>query len=52
VERDDCECKFWLQPVRLDRSQGFGAVELRKIAKLIADQQVHLLEKWNEYFSD
>jgi hypothetical protein len=31
VERDDCEAKFWLDPVRLQRSFGFSASELRRI---------------------
>ncbi len=24
VERDDCEAKFWLDPIRLERSHGFS----------------------------
>jgi hypothetical protein len=29
VERDDSEAKFWLTPVRLARSHGFGRKEIR-----------------------
>ena len=29
VERDDCEAKFWLDPVRLERSRGFAGRELK-----------------------
>lgn len=39
VERDSCEAKFWLDPVRLARSHGFAAKELRTIEKLIIDNQ-------------
>jgi hypothetical protein len=37
VERDDCVAKFWLGPVRLARSGGFGRNELRQIARLVSD---------------
>ena len=31
VERDDCEAKFWLDPIRLERSGGFSLKELGRI---------------------
>jgi len=51
VERDDCEAKFWLDPVRLVRSHRFSANEINRIKKLIAENQQDLLDSWNEFFN-
>jgi len=51
VERDDCEAKFWLEPVRLQLSYGFAAGEINKIEKLVVENQQHLLDSWNEFFN-
>lgn len=51
VERDDCLAKFWLEPVRLQRSGGFDSSEISRIEKLVAEQSEQLLKGWNEYFS-
>jgi len=51
VERDTCEAKFWLDPVRLQQSRGFASSEINKIEKLIAENQQHLLDSWNEFFN-
>ena len=50
VERDDCEAKFWLDPVRVDRSRGFRRKEINRIRELIEEHQEQLLEGWNEFF--
>ncbi len=50
VERDDCEAKFWLDPIRFERSRGFRRSELRAIRALIEQHQKTLLESWNEFF--
>jgi hypothetical protein len=50
VERDDCEAKFWLDPVRLGHSRGFGRKEINRIRELIAEHRELLLEGWNEFF--
>jgi hypothetical protein len=50
VERDDCEAKFWLDPVRLERSRGFRAKEINRIRELIDEHREQLLEGWNEFF--
>lgn len=52
VERDDKIAKFWLDPVRLQSSGGFGRIEISRIHKIIYKNQSKLLEAWNEYFSD
>jgi len=51
VERDNCEAKFWLDPVRLARSHGFAASEINKIEKLILENQQRLRDSWNEFFN-
>ncbi len=51
VERDECEAKFWLDPIRLQHSHGFSASEINKIEKLVIENQQDLLEIWNEFFN-
>jgi hypothetical protein len=51
VQRDASEAKFWLEPLRLERSVGFRASELSRIRSMISENQSVLLEAWNEYFS-
>ena len=51
VEREASRAKFWLVPVRLARSGGFGAAELLRIEQLVNERQALLLEAWNEYFT-
>src|SRR5260221_3938 len=38
VEREEAEAKFWLVPVRLEMSRGFGRSELRRIESLVEEQ--------------
>lgn len=52
VERDDSVAKFWLSPVRLDRSGGFGRSELLRIQRIVEENQSGLLEAWHDYFQD
>ncbi|HXJ95220.1 MAG TPA: DUF4160 domain-containing protein [Terriglobia bacterium] len=51
VERDSHVAKFWLNPVRLERSGGFSRNELNKIGQDIEENEAKLIESWNEYFS-
>lgn len=51
VERESHDAKFWLTPVRLARSRGFGAAELLRLEKLVGERQEMLLGAWNEYFT-
>ena len=39
VERDDCEAKFWLDPIRLDRSRGFARKEIVRLQAIVEDHQ-------------
>lgn len=48
VERDESMAKFWLEPVRLDRSRGLGRTEIGRIERLVAENAVFLLRTWHE----
>lgn len=50
VERDAETAKFWLQPVRLQKSRGFKGVELNRLRKLVEEHQEELQGAWNGYF--
>lgn len=50
VRRGDGIAKLWLRPVRFASSSGFSRTELRRIRELTFEQQVFLVERWNEYF--
>jgi len=50
VERDDCEAKFWIDPVRLEWSRGFSRKEINQIQAIVEGSQPELLDRWNEYF--
>jgi hypothetical protein len=51
VERDDCEAKFWLDPVLLERSGGFTRREIKTIRDIIEENRQTMLDAWNEYFN-
>jgi hypothetical protein len=51
IEREANRAKFWLTPVRLARSGGFGPAELLRLERLANDRQSLLLEAWDEYFT-
>lgn len=51
AERDSNIAKFWLDPVRLQNSGGFSRTEINRIQKLVEENRVALLEKWDEFFS-
>lgn len=50
VERDGDVAKFWLDPVRLQRSGGFRPPEIRRVARLVEEHREQIVEAWNEYF--
>ena len=52
VEREGSGAKFWLDPLRLERSRGFGRAEIRQIERLVAEKAAFLLRTWHEYFGD
>ena len=50
--RDDNVAKFWLNPIRLEKSGGFRRPELARIARIVEDHRLEIVETWNEYFGD
>lgn len=52
VEKEDKVAKFWLDPVRLQKSGGFRAKEINELQKKIQDNQEQIIEAWNEYFNN
>jgi len=52
VERETNRGKFWLDPVRLAESGGFGRAEIRRVEALVRENAADLLRAWNEYFAD
>ena len=51
VERDGEVAKFWLDPVRVQRSGGFGRSEILRISRLVREHRERIMEAWDEYFS-
>ena len=49
VERENATCKFWLEPIGLARSHGFGARELNAIRLSVAAHRAAILEAWHEH---
>ena len=50
IRRDRATAKFWLAPVRLSRSRHFGNRELRSLHNLVMENEVKIMEAWNEHF--
>lgn len=50
VDRDDVSAKLWLRPVALARNYGFGAVELRRVQRLVEENEAALERAWHEHF--
>ena len=50
VERDNRVAKFWLDPVRLQRSGGLTRAEIRRITRIIEAQQTTFIGAWNDCF--
>ena len=51
VERDDRIAKFWLEPVRLQQTGGLRRREIRRIERIVEENQISFLEAWNERFN-
>ena len=52
VEREESKAKFWLEPVRLEKSKGFSRTEIGRIERLVTESAVNLLRAWHEYFGN
>ena len=49
VERDRQICKFWLEPLVLAYSKGFGRHELSRIRHLVASNLPAILDAWEQH---
>ena len=52
VERENSTAKLWLEPVRLDRSRGFGRAEILRIQHIVEENVAVLLRAWDEHFKN
>lgn len=50
VEREDNIAKFWIDPVRLQKSGGFSRSEIIRIMNIIDEHNEQIMETWDEYF--
>ena len=50
VDRENMSAKLWLRPVRVAYNLGFSRHELRRIERLVRDNEARCLRKWHEYF--
>ena len=50
VERDNRVAKFWLDPVRLQRSGGLTRSEIRRVTRIIEAHQTTFMGAWNDCF--
>jgi hypothetical protein len=51
VEKAERYAKFWLEPVELAESSGFGGPELRELHSLVAQNREKFILAWDEHFS-
>jgi hypothetical protein len=49
VQRDKLLCKFWLEPVFLNKNSGFTSKELSSIRRVIQSNLTKILEAWYEH---
>ncbi len=52
VQRESNRAKFWLNPVRLDSSGGFGSAEINRLTHLVEEHREELLRAWHDFFTD
>jgi hypothetical protein len=45
------EYKFWLSPVVMARNRGMSAIDIRKVDRLIYENQAFLLEEYDDFQS-
>jgi hypothetical protein len=50
VRRENRVAKFWLDPVALQKTGGYGRSELNTIAVILEEHRATLLESWYEFF--
>jgi hypothetical protein len=50
IDRENMTAKIWLQPVGVAFNLGFSRHELRRVERLVEDNQQLCLRKWYDYF--
>jgi hypothetical protein len=50
ASRDDCEAKFWLDPLALAANRGFPSHELNRVRRIVNDHRDLFLRAWHDYF--
>lgn len=50
VERDAFEAKFWLEPIELERNNGFSSKEIHRVQLIVETHKDRFMECWNEIF--
>jgi hypothetical protein len=51
IKKAGAEAKFWLNDdILLERSKGFDARTLRRLAVIVEEHRPLIESKWNEYF--
>lgn len=51
VQRDRHTAKFWLNPVLLQQTGGLRTHEIRRIERIIEENQTSFMEAWNARFN-
>jgi Domain of unknown function (DUF4160) len=51
VAREQAQAKFWLDPVRLSESVGFGRAELADVERVVQQHAEALRKAWNDFFT-
>ncbi|NLS77209.1 MAG: DUF4160 domain-containing protein [Chloroflexi bacterium] len=51
VERGEGAAKFWLDPIRLESSEGFSRTEIGRISQLVEDHIDVLRQAWDGFFN-
>jgi hypothetical protein len=49
VQRERKVCKFWLDPIVVNKNYGFSPKELNMIRKMIQSNFEIIMEGWNEH---
>ena len=50
VESGDGYAKFWLEPLSLAESDGYNAMEIARLGRLIRAHRQELRERWRDFF--
>jgi hypothetical protein len=52
VDRNDLSARFWIEQIGLARNFGFSANELRRIQRIVIQNQKSFLEAWRGHFGN